>query len=109
MGHTRQRTRSFEYHLTPDELIAKAFRMIQSSRRGYYPHGKNEWIAAVKKVYKRDGKVFAGYLQAKYPHSYGQGIWIFGDWDKALYAAGSDPNSYFVHHKWRKRKASDKR
>ena len=37
--------------------------MIQSSRPGYYPHGKNEWIAAVKKVYKRDGKMFAKYLQ----------------------------------------------
>ena len=49
-----------EYRLTPDELTAKAFRVIQSSRRGYYPNGKSEWIAAVKKVYKRDGKVFAG-------------------------------------------------
>jgi hypothetical protein len=38
-----------EYHLTPDELIAKDFRMIQSSWRGYYPRGKSEWIAAEKK------------------------------------------------------------
>ena len=33
----------------------------------------------------------------------------FGSWGKALYAAGIDPNLYFVHHKWRKRKTSDKR
>ena len=26
-----------EYHLTPDELIAKDFRVLQSSRPGYYP------------------------------------------------------------------------
>jgi hypothetical protein len=39
-----------EYHLTPDELIAKDFRMIRSSRRGFYPHGKSDWIAAVKKL-----------------------------------------------------------
>jgi hypothetical protein len=26
----------------------------------------------------------------------------FGSWGKALYAAGIDPNLYFVHHKWRK-------
>jgi hypothetical protein len=90
-----------EYHLTPDELIAKAFRMIQSSRRGYYPYGMSDWIAAVKKVYKRDGKVFARHLQDKYGHLYEQGVWIFGDWDKALHAAGIDPNLYFVHHKWR--------
>jgi hypothetical protein len=55
-----------EYNLSPDELIDKAFRIIQSSRRGYYPNGKSEWIAAVKNVHKRDGNVFAGYLQHKY-------------------------------------------
>ena len=47
-----------EYHLTPDELIAKDFRRIQSSCRGYYPNGKNEWIAAMKNVCKKDGKIF---------------------------------------------------
>jgi hypothetical protein len=26
----------------------------------------------------------------------------FGSWGKALYAAGIDPNLYFVHHRWRK-------
>jgi hypothetical protein len=81
--NTDRETYMEEYHLSPDELIAKAFRMIQSSRRGYYPHGKNDWIAAVKKVYKRDGKMFAKYLQDNYPHLYNQGVWIFGDWDKA--------------------------
>ena len=89
-----------EYHLSPDELIAKAFRMIQSSRRGYYPRGKNEWIAAVKKVYKRDGKVFAKYLQDNYPHLYNQGVWIFGDWDKALLAAGFDPRKMRIRRLW---------
>jgi hypothetical protein len=45
----------------------------------------------MKNVYKRDGKVFAGYLQDNHQHLYEQGIWIFGDWDKALHAAGFDP------------------
>jgi hypothetical protein len=31
----------------------------------------------------------------------------FGSWGKALYAAGIDPNLYFVHHTWRKRRVSD--
>jgi hypothetical protein len=52
-----------EYHLTPDELIAKAFRMIQSSHPGYHPYTKKSWIAAMQKVYERDGQIFAGYLQ----------------------------------------------
>ena len=45
----------------------------------------------MKKVYKKAGKVFAKYLQDNYPHLYNQGVWIFGDWDKALLAAGFDP------------------
>src|SRR6266478_4908548 len=79
-----------QYHLSPDELIAKAFRVMQSSRHGYY-NGQNEWIAAMKKVYKKEGKVFAGYLQDKNAHLYEQGIWIFGDWDKALHDAAAAP------------------
>jgi hypothetical protein len=76
-----------EYDLSPDELIAKAFRMIQSSHPGYYPHTKKDWIAAMQEVYENDGKVFAGYLQDKYRHLYEQGIWIFDDWARALVAA----------------------
>ena len=89
-----------EYGLSPDELIAKDFRMIQSSRRGYFPHSKRDWIAAIKKVYERDGNVFARYLQEKHPHLYNQGAWIFGDWDKALRAAGFDPERMRKQGSW---------
>jgi hypothetical protein len=68
---TDRQTYMEKYDLSPDELIAKDFRIIQSSRRGYYPNGKSEWIAAVKKVYEKDGNVFAGYLQDNYAHLYG--------------------------------------
>jgi hypothetical protein len=37
---------------------------------------------------KRTVGVFAGHLQHNYPYLYEQGVWIFGDWDKALHAAG---------------------
>jgi hypothetical protein len=87
---TDRETYMEEFHLSPDELSAKDFRVIQSSRRGYHPNGKSEWIAAVKKVYENDGNVFAGHLQENYAHLYEQGIWIFGDWDEALSAAGFD-------------------
>jgi hypothetical protein len=89
-----------EYDLSPDELIAKDFRMIRSSRPGFYPHGKKDWIAAVKKVYKKDGQIFAGYLQDNHPHLYRQGVWIFGDWDKALQAAGFDPEKTRMRSFW---------
>ena len=46
----------------------------------------------MQKVYENDGNVFAKYLQHNYPQLYSQGVWIFGDWDKALQAAGFDPD-----------------
>jgi hypothetical protein len=89
-----------EYHLTPDELIAKDFRMIRSSRRGFYPHGRSDWIDAVKKIHKHGETVFAGDLQDKHPYLYNQGVWIFGDWDKALRAAGFDPKRMRLRTFW---------
>ena len=80
-----------EYRLSPDELSAKDFRMIMSSRKGYHPYGKRDWVDAIRKLYKQNNRVFASNLQVKYPHLYDQGIWIFGDWDKALRAARFDP------------------
>jgi hypothetical protein len=89
-----------ECHLTPDELIAKDFRMIRSSRPGFYPHGKSDWIDAVKKIHKQGESVFAGDLQDNHPYLYNQGVWIFGDWDKALRAAGFDPKRMRLRTFW---------
>jgi hypothetical protein len=72
-----------EYGLSPDELIATDSRRLHSSRRDYRPYSKRDWIAAIKKVYKRDEQVFAGFLQEKHQQLYHQGTWLFGDWDKA--------------------------
>jgi hypothetical protein len=80
-----------EYSLSPDQLIATDFRRIQRSRRGYQPYGKSEWIVAIRKIHKQGGSVFAGDLQNTHPYVYYQGIWLFDDWDKALRAAGFDP------------------
>jgi hypothetical protein len=83
-----------------DELIAKEFRVIQSSHKEYRPYGKNEWIHAVKKVYRKDGNIFAGYLKEKYSPLYTQGIWLFGDWDNALRKAGFDPEKMRMRSIW---------
>lgn len=80
-----------EYRLSPDELIAKDFRRIQSSRPGYQPHGKREWIAAMKQLYEANGNVSLKYLQTRYAYLYEQGRWIFGDSDQALRAVGLKP------------------
>ena len=97
---TDRETYMEEYDLTPDQLIAKDFRMMQSSRRGFYPHGKNDWIAAMKELHKQGESMFAGDLQNRYPYLYNQGVWIFGDWDDALRAAGFDPKSMRLRTFW---------
>jgi hypothetical protein len=93
-----------EYGLSPDELIAKDFRVIQSSRRGYRPYGKREWIAAIKKIHKNGGSIGAAHLQHKNQNLYQLGVWIFGDWDKALRAAGVDPDTARIRRFWDKEK-----
>jgi hypothetical protein len=89
-----------EYRLSPDELIAKDSRRLHSSRRDYRPYSKKDWIAAIKKVYKRDEQVFAGFLQEKYQQLYHQGTWLFGDWDEALRAAGFNPEKMRLRSFW---------
>jgi hypothetical protein len=93
---TDRETYMREYDLSPDELIAKAFRLIQSSHPGYHPYTKKSWIAAMQKVYENDRNVFAKYLQHIYPQLYSQGVWIFGDWDKALEAGGQNASAGFM-------------
>jgi hypothetical protein len=104
---TDRETYMEEFDLSPDELTAKDFRIIQSSRRGYFPNGKSEWIAAIRKLYESDGNVLAGYLQDKHGHLYDQGVWIFGDWDKALCAAGFDPDTMRERSLWDEEKIID--
>jgi hypothetical protein len=90
-----------EYDLSPDELIAKAFRLIQSSNPRYQPYTKKGWIAAMQKVYENNGNVFAKYLP---PQLYSQGVWIFGDSNKALQAAGFDPDKMRLQGSWDRQK-----
>jgi hypothetical protein len=73
-----------EYRFSPDELAAKDWRSIRSSRKGYHAYDRREWIAELKRLYKVEGHVSTKYLQCKYPSIYQQSLWIFGNWDKAL-------------------------
>jgi hypothetical protein len=100
--HSTDRERYMaEYRLSPDELIAKDFRIIQSSRPGYQPYGKREWVAAIKRIYKRNNGVSAGLLQKSHPYLYNQGVWIFGDADEGLRAAGFDPETTRLRSFWK--------
>jgi len=92
-----------EYELSPDELIAKAFRVIQSGRAAYEPYGKRQWTTAIKNFYRQKGSVWATDLQqSQLHHLYSQGVWIFGDWYSAVTAAGLDPEKLGLHTFWNK-------
>ena len=67
-----------EYRLSPDELIAKDFRIMQSSRCGYHRYSKSDWIEAIKKIFKQNGSVFVGDLQNKHTYLYNQRVWKAG-------------------------------
>ena len=62
----------------------------------------------MKNAHEKDGKIFAGYLQDNYKHLYEQGIWIFGDWDKALRAARFDPEKMRERGIWHQKKIIEK-
>jgi hypothetical protein len=92
-----------EYELSPDELIAKAFRVIQSGRAAYEPYSKRQWITAIRKFYRQKGSVWATDLQqSQLHHLYSQGVWIFGGWYSAVAAAGLDPEKLGLHTFWDK-------
>src|SRR5690349_3368807 len=100
---TDRKTYMDEYELSPDELIAKAFRVIQSGRAAYKPYGKRQWTAAIQEFYRQKGSVWATDLQhSQLQHLYSQGVWIFGDWHSAVAAAGLDPEKLGLHTFWDK-------
>ena len=75
---------------------------------GFYPHGQNDWVDAIKKLHKQGDIVFACDLQDKHPYLYDQGVWIFGDWDTALQAAGFDPDKMRLQGSWDRQKINKK-
>ena len=52
-----------EYQLSPDKMCSKEFRRLHSRRCDYYPYSKRNWVTAIRKLYKTEANVRAGYLQ----------------------------------------------
>jgi hypothetical protein len=80
-----------EYELSPDQLIAKAFRVLQSHDPGFRANSKAEWVAEVKKIYKRKGLTGLLRLQKNHFHLYLQAKWLFGGMDEGYRFIGLDP------------------
>jgi hypothetical protein len=80
-----------EYDLSPDELIAKAFRLILSSHPGYHPYTKKGRICR-RSTKTTGGEMFLPNICNTIPPVIQPRRCIFGNWDKALQAAGFDPD-----------------
>jgi len=90
-----QETYMAEYRLTPDQLVAKSFRIGQSRRAVYEPLDKRNWANALRAIYKTRKNISTRFLQKNYPHVYGQGRWLKnGDWHAALRDGKFDPAKF---------------
>src|ERR1041384_6784836 len=86
-----------EYDLSPDQLIARAFRIIQSRDPGFKANSKAEWVAEIKKIYKRKGLTGLRCLQKNHFHLYLQAKWLFGGMDEGFRFIGLDPEEIRLH------------
>src|ERR1051325_11365134 len=78
------------YKLSPDQLIAKAFRVLQSRDPGFRANSKAEWVADIKKIYKRKGIAGLQCLQKNHLHLYLKAKWLFGSMDQGYRFVGLD-------------------
>jgi hypothetical protein len=93
-----------EYGLSPDQLVAKDFRVIQSSRRDYRPYDPKAWVGHIKKLAKDGVSIHPHELQKRQASIYYLGVWLYGDWDTAIRAAGFDPEKVRLRRGWNKDK-----
>jgi hypothetical protein len=89
-----------EFKLSPDQLIAKAFRVLQSSRPGYKPNNKAEWATEIKNIHASQGVAGLQRLERNHPMLYGQGIWLFGKIDAGFRFVGLDPEEIRLSSSW---------
>ena len=79
------------YDLSPDHLIAKAFRIIQIRDPGFRANSKAEWVAEIEKIYKRKGVAGLQRLQKNHFHLYLQAKWLFSGMDEGFRSIGLEP------------------
>jgi hypothetical protein len=67
---------------------------------------KRKIISVIAQMHRSNEKLNYGTGRRDFPALVSAAEAYFGSWGKALYAAGIDPNLYFVHHTWREPKAA---
>src|ERR1044071_2707678 len=85
------------YKLSPDQLIAKAFRILQSRDPDFRANSTAEWVTEIKKIYKMKGIAGLRRLQKNHFHLYLQAKWLFGGMDEGYRFIGLDPEEIRLH------------
>jgi hypothetical protein len=89
--------------------LRNAFVALKKDQRILHGWSKQKIILILSRMHRSKESLGHGRIRREIPALLSAAEAYFGSSGRALYAAGIDPNLYFVHHKWRKRKTSDKR
>jgi hypothetical protein len=73
---------------------------LKTDRKLLSGWSKRKIITVLAQKHRSKEKLNYGAVRREFPALVNAAEAYFGSWGKALYAAGIDPNLYFVHHKW---------
>ncbi len=88
--------------------LRNAFVALKKDQRLLRGWGKQKIITVLSRMHRSKESLAYARARRDVPALVSAAEAYFGSWGKALYAAGIDPNLYFVRRKWRKPRASNK-
>jgi hypothetical protein len=88
--------------------LKKATVALKRDQRFLTGWSKPKIIKILSQMHRSKENLAYANMRHKFPALLSAAEAYFGSWGKALYAAGIDPNLYFVHHSWRKSRRRDK-
>ena len=84
--------------------LEKAIVALKRDQRFLSGWSKTKIIKILSQMHRSKENLAYANMRHKFPALLSAGEAYFGNWGKALYAAGIDPNEYFVRRAWHQRK-----
>jgi len=85
--------------------LEKAIATLRKQEKRLPGWNRRKNMTVLSRMHRSKESLRYGRIRREFPALVSAAEVNFGTWGKALYAAGIDPNLYFVHHKWRKQRA----
>src|SRR5207237_10361492 len=82
--------------------LEKAITALKKQRKRLPGWNRRKIMTALSQMHRSTESLTYAIARREVPALVSTAAAHFGRWGKAWYAAGMDPNLYFVHHKWRK-------